>query len=552
MTITAGRYRIGSAEYDPNSATVVREDGSATELRNQSRRMLNLLVEKRGEVISKDTLLSTLWSDRFVTEDNLVQCISDIRRSLGQENRGVIRTYPKRGYQLVEQDAALAAGQGVTVHRAAGPVAAGVVMLLAGPALLTWHLLRGGQDVLAERALGDRTILVMPFVNEGADEEWERLGQGFAMETAGSLARNADLRIIVPPISDEGEALERSGGARFVLSGSLRPRPQGQMELSARLVEVPSSEIVWAERWAGPEDDYFSLLDLVRDRLSASLTSTFTGAISVSDRLHADQRPTDDLRAYDLYLIGSFLKHDFSKEGFAKARGYLEEAVRLDPGFAKAWVSIYYLNTLESFVTEGARNRADLRDAARGAIRHAVAADPDDPETLLAHSVLSAESGDLEAAAAMLQRAVALAPSNADILALASIAAAKHTDLVEEPLEWSRRATELNPFAPAYYEHAVAFAAFKAGDFETSYELFSKGTAPAANIAIAAAAAIHAGRPDDAKTMKSVYESIVPSDATVDEIASLQTTSSDFFREHLLSGAEAAGLPMAEGQAAVQ
>ena len=87
--------------YFDKSETELRDsDGLELKLRPQSARVLALLLEQQNRIVSKDTIMSTVWADRVVTEDSVTQCIADIRRILGSEYRAKLQTIPKKGYRL--------------------------------------------------------------------------------------------------------------------------------------------------------------------------------------------------------------------------------------------------------------------------------------------------------------------------------------------------------------------------------------------------------------------------------------------------------------------
>ena len=75
--------------------------GEHVELRPRSLAVLRLLAEHAGRLVTKDDLIAKVWDDVAVTEDSLTQCIADIRRAIGDEERRVLRTMPRKGYMLV-------------------------------------------------------------------------------------------------------------------------------------------------------------------------------------------------------------------------------------------------------------------------------------------------------------------------------------------------------------------------------------------------------------------------------------------------------------------
>jgi Transcriptional regulatory protein, C terminal len=75
--------------------------GARIELRNRSFSVLRHLATNADRVVTKDELLEANWPGVTVTEDSLTQCISEIRRALGDPSRDLLRTVPRRGYMIV-------------------------------------------------------------------------------------------------------------------------------------------------------------------------------------------------------------------------------------------------------------------------------------------------------------------------------------------------------------------------------------------------------------------------------------------------------------------
>lgn len=120
--------RIGDVVLNPRRGRL--EDGTGAErvLRAKSFRVLELLLARRGELVAKDDLLRDAWPDVIVSDDSLAQCISDIRRALGPRGAALLRTVPRRGYVLEDEEEAPAkALQRRTVRQ--GTVVAAVVAM---------------------------------------------------------------------------------------------------------------------------------------------------------------------------------------------------------------------------------------------------------------------------------------------------------------------------------------------------------------------------------------------------------------------------------------
>jgi DNA-binding winged helix-turn-helix (wHTH) protein len=74
---------LGSALYDLVQRVLVDQNGALLELRPKSAAVLELLVNHANQLVSKDKILTSVWSGRFVTEDSLVRCAHEIREVLG-------------------------------------------------------------------------------------------------------------------------------------------------------------------------------------------------------------------------------------------------------------------------------------------------------------------------------------------------------------------------------------------------------------------------------------------------------------------------------------
>ena len=91
---------LGDVTYDPNIDQLQRADGTPVVLRAQSASVLRCLLQSPGILVSRDALIETVWDGLSVTDDSLTQCIADIRRAIGDTDRAILKTVPKRGFIL--------------------------------------------------------------------------------------------------------------------------------------------------------------------------------------------------------------------------------------------------------------------------------------------------------------------------------------------------------------------------------------------------------------------------------------------------------------------
>jgi DNA-binding winged helix-turn-helix (wHTH) protein len=68
------------------------------DLRRKSFEVLRYLVENTGRVVTKEELIKAVWPDVTISDESLTQCISEVRRALGEQSHRIIKTVPRRGY----------------------------------------------------------------------------------------------------------------------------------------------------------------------------------------------------------------------------------------------------------------------------------------------------------------------------------------------------------------------------------------------------------------------------------------------------------------------
>ena len=91
--------RFGAFTLDPGRASLSGPSGDLP-LRPKAYDVLLYLAQHRGRVVSKDELMEAVWPNVFVTENSLVQCVSDIRAALGEEGPSILKTVARRGYMF--------------------------------------------------------------------------------------------------------------------------------------------------------------------------------------------------------------------------------------------------------------------------------------------------------------------------------------------------------------------------------------------------------------------------------------------------------------------
>ena len=244
-----------------------------------------------------------------------------------------------------------AAGEEVSApspSRRAGVRELGLLALVGMVAGLAWLGLRavgeGPRDSRVTQAVGSGgvTVAVLPFADMSPQGDHEYFADGMTEELIHLLTGVDGLRSI-PRTSafafkGQGGDVRRMGrelGADFVLEGSVR-RFQERLRITVRLVDVAGGVTLASDGWERQVEDIF----VVQDEIARSIVEALRGHLPEGTLGEAREPEGADFEAYDLYLRGRFLWHRRTEEGLRGARELFEQAVALEPRFARGWVGL--------------------------------------------------------------------------------------------------------------------------------------------------------------------------------------------------------------------
>ncbi|MEV8467669.1 winged helix-turn-helix domain-containing protein [Fluviibacterium sp. DFM31] len=518
MTSKTGNVGLGDMRFDPDRRVILGRDGQTVALRPQSLDVLSVLVAHAGELVSKDDLIAAVWKDLNVTDDSLAQCISDVRRAIGDDRRAILQTVPKKGYRLVASAERTVSG---APARPLGRLMIGALAAIAILVLGIWQFRPAPiqssplfQTLVAPQVTRtEPSIAVLPFESIEDSARWTRLGRGLAADIASELALNEWLYVTVPEslmnvafgAIPDGPTLD----IQFALWGTIQAQGD-EIRISAHLTDTATREIRWSESWTAPQEDIFAVQDRIVARIGASLASAYSGAIAQAGLRQARRKLTTNLDAYEHYLIGFEQLHRFKLEELPDTIAHLAKAVEFDPEFSGALVTLSVAQIIQSDHAEGEEARR-LFDASQEAAYRAYAIDPNNPNVLWNLARAYALDGQLEIAAATLRRAVRTAPNNADVLIISAGYSSLAGIAGDEALSWARRALDLNPLAPAWWYTDLGTAAFGAGDYQLALD--SMRRAPSGSNSrwlITALANVYLGNLPEAQRAAARFRELAP------------------------------------------
>lgn len=540
---------LGRRRFSCETGQLVDEAGNPVLLGDQAHRVLALLAGRPNTVVSKDDLLSGAWGDVHVTENNLSQCVRQIRAAIGDADGALLRTVPKRGYKLVATEP-----EDVPARPFTGRLVRPAILVALAAALCISLLLlavsnrdRPDAPSTSDLAAGP-SLVILPFRDMTGDARWERLGNGLAVGLSGEFARLRNLRVgagatleevgRVPLSSTEAATLY---GMRMVLDGTILAQGN-KVRLTARLTDAQSRQVVWTHTWDGPADDIFAWQDEIYERIVSIISAEWTGVLPREALSRSMGLPTDSLDAYELYLLGSAEKHKFTPESLKKARDHLRQALKIDPDFAKAWASldITYLYLGDYAQTEDEKD--DYYAASREAKLRAYESDPNDPYVLIRYAHYLSAEGQEGRAAELLRRAVELAPGDADILAHATFGAAWRGVTGPDPVGWIEKALSLTPDPPGWYVAAKGMALFHDLRFAEALDAFRNAPDMTDVLVFKAAAEGLTGDLDAARQTVSQLKRLAPS-LTVEDLGPSDGQVIGPSWKAYLDGARLAGIP---------
>jgi TolB-like protein/DNA-binding winged helix-turn-helix (wHTH) protein/Tfp pilus assembly protein PilF len=516
-------------------------DGLPVRLRPQALDVLMQLARRPGQMLPRDELLHRVWPGVVVTDDSLVQAISDLRRALGDDGPRLIQTVPRRGYRLVvpapEAEPAIqhadsdaeepASGFGTRpsgTRRMAAWITAGFVLAaVTFWASSHWLPAKAPVDPSSLAATPDRPpIAVLDFRDAdsptgSSPTQSEALARGFAEDLASQLARNADLRVIAsfssfaaaadrPPLVRIAEQL----GARYLVDGSIR-RSGDTLRLTVQLVDGRDGRLIWAE----PHEMAAAEVFRTRDDIVRRIAGTLHSSMRTHQEALAVQRPPATLDVYEMTMRAIALKHRLTPETSREARALLERVVALDPNYAPGWLYLGFVNSLDNQNQLKEPFSLARMNEALAQLERSIALDGSLPAAHLALSMTQLPLGRHAEALASVRRCLELGPSDAECLMHYASLLVRVSGRPEQALPVAREAISSNPLAPSYVMHQYGMVLWANGDLVQALHWLDEAVRRAPGNLHARlthlSALVEAGRLDDARQS---FETLQARDAT--------------------------------------
>lgn len=386
-------YRFGEFQIDIAEETLYRS-GEKININRRTFQVLRLLVERAGQIVTKQEFFDTVWADTFVQDNSLTVTMTTLRKVLGDDAKQAIfiENLPRRGYRFigevkigadepptarVEEKNIIAPTADVgkkTVSNSKnqkaliGLFAAFLVFLSA---VLGFKYFGSSQSqFISINNLQINSVAVLPFENQNPDTEY--LSDGLTESVINNLSGLSNLRVIsrnsvfqYKNKQTNSMTIGRELNVGAVLTGRFVQRGDDLM-IKAELTDLRDNKQIWGRQYNRQTSDAFALQQEIARDISDALRSKLSG----EEKMRLAKSETDSPEAFQLYLKGRYQWNKRTGESFRKAVDFFNQAIEKDPTYALPYVGLAncYLSVNYTYVITREERVAMVKAAANKAL----------------------------------------------------------------------------------------------------------------------------------------------------------------------------------------
>ena len=428
--------------------------GVKVKLQEQPFRVLALLIDRAGQVVTREDLQQNIWpTDAYVAFDQgLNNAIKKVRIALGDsaDSPRFIETLARHGYRFIAPVGTVPPrpSEPLRVRFSLSPywkpalISLACASLLAALAYWAWQgsTLRVGTP--AEKVI----LAVLPFDNLSRDPDQEFFSDGLTEEmiaqigklnperltviSRGSVAKYKDSRLAANQIGRELQA-------DYLVQGSVR-RSSNRVRITVQLIKVRDQTDLWTESYDRELKDMLTLQDSVARTIANQIHVTLTPG----QRTRPPSQARLDPEAYEAYLKGRYYWNKRTGDGLQKALIYFQQAINQDSTYGAAYSGLADCNS--GLAWHGFKSPAEALPKANAAALKAIEIDPQSAEAHASLGLVLTHRWDWAGAEAEFKQALRLDPRYAnahhwygDYLSIMG----RH----DEALREARQALELDP-----------------------------------------------------------------------------------------------------------
>jgi len=460
--------RFSDFEVDLRAGELRRRDGTKIKLQQQPFRVLVLLLQRAGDVVTREELRQAIWPAGTFVQFNLGldTAIYRLRTALGDsaETPQFLETLPRRGYRFIAP-----VDRVVPAPPQRPRIARQVLYAFGALAVLTL-----GYGLLARRAATPRihSIAVLPLENLSGDSAQEYFAEGMTEALVTRLGKTGGLLVISHASARHYKGtretlpeIARRLHVDAVIEGAAL-RVGNRVRVTAQLIEASTDRHLWAETY---ESDLRDVLGL-QDAIARAITNEVQIRLSSSQasRVASTRARPVDPDAYDLYLRGRAEWNEWTEQGSRKGIEYFQRAVQKDPSYAPAWAGLS--DAYDHLGRFGFLPPRVAWSEAKAAALRAIQLDETLSEAHVSLAMVLLHEWSWSVGENELQRAIALNPNNSEAHQRYGYALS-YRGQFDAAIGAMQRALELDPLSPNK-QNSLAATFYRAGRYDEALQYF--------------------------------------------------------------------------------
>ncbi|HEU4712860.1 MAG TPA: winged helix-turn-helix domain-containing protein [Pyrinomonadaceae bacterium] len=279
--------------------------------------LLLFLVTRPGQLVVKEDLMTHVWADTIVEENNITVSMSILRKTLGddQDKRKFIETVPRQGYRFLAEVTEISPE------------------VKPNPDNRHFHI----ETEFHEEPID--SLAVLPMLPDSNDANVEYLSHGITESITNTLSRIPRLRVLacstvlrfVSKDVDPQEVGSRLNVRAVMMIRVMRL--EQKLIIRSELVKVADGSQLWGEQYNRSPSDILA----IQDEIAKAITGSLRCKLSSQDQMRLAKQPTDNIEAYNLYLRGRYFWNKYDKHWVLKAIDAFNQAIAIDSQYALAY-----------------------------------------------------------------------------------------------------------------------------------------------------------------------------------------------------------------------
>ena len=360
-----GQVRVDDLVIDLDHQSLKR-NGESIEMPDLSFRLFSVLIRHAPHNVTKDDLINEVWGHIVVSDETLAQRVRLLRQSLGEDSQNprYISSVRGRGYRLIcEVTTSDFEDQG---NRRLWVLGIATAAFLAGFAI--WWI--GSELNESQFPIETTSIAVLPFTDLSPGQNYGYFADGMQEELLTRLTKLKSIEVLSRTSVENYRStklslpeIAKAVGVGLIIEGSVRIA-EDRVRITVQLIDAKTDRHLWAESFES-ELSMQSIFS-IQQEVAEQIAQTLKLEDKVLKAAKPGEMPTDNLEAYEAFLLGRYHTFRQTPKDLALAVAFLKQATSLDPEFAEAYTALGWAYSFLG-TSYGKQRPADVYPKARQA-----------------------------------------------------------------------------------------------------------------------------------------------------------------------------------------